>query len=280
MTLVLVALATLAATPDLGVVIGKRSGVSAPVAMERAAAVRAALGPDSAAAPIEDFTECASKRPCLVSRAQPLGWKALIVVETATILSDSLVKVTVLSVDDDGREVANTSVQVPDDQLVAALSARFERVRAEVARLLPVAKPPPTSPTKTEPITSVVPVTPPSVEPPRVDVSPPPGGRPMARWLPAAGGVLLVGGGAIFFGLSRGMATRLETEVFVDAETPTGLARQGATFQTLGVALLVSGGVVTLGGVVLALLWPEATVAPVAVFTPHGASFGVSGRLP
>lgn len=280
MTLVLVTLATLAGTPDLGVVVGKRSGVSAPVAMERAGAVRAALGPEYAAAPIEDFTECASKRPCLVTRAQPLGWKALVVVETATILSDSLVKVTVVSVDDDGREVATTSVQVPDDQLVLALSARFERVRAELARLLPVAKPSPTPPTKTEPITSVVPVTPPTVAPPRVDISLPPSGRPMARWLPAAGGVLLVGGGAIFFGLSRGTATRLQTEVFVDAETPTGLAREGATFQTLGVALLVSGGVVTLGGVLLALLWPEATVAPVAVFTPHGASFGVSGRLP
>lgn len=268
----LVLFSTLSAAPSpVGVVVSKRSGVSAPLATARATTVRDALGARFAEAPVEDFTQCGGKRPCLVNEARSRQWKALVLVETATILNEALVNVTVLSIDE-GREVAASSLQAADEQLARACAANFTRVRDELERLAP----PPKAPDLV--------ATPAPVEPtpklPQVAQPEPSMQKPFARWLPAAGGLVLAGVGAGLFIASKDVARRLDQDTFSETNTPRQLAANGQLLQSLGSGLLVAGSAITLGGVLLALLWPDAPVSPVTIISTRGASLGLVGVFP
>jgi hypothetical protein len=280
MSLVILVCLSLAAAPTAGVVVAKRNGVSRGVALSRAEAVRSALGDSFATIAVEDLTACNGKRPCLVREARQRGWSVLVIIETATVLGDALLNAVLLSVDDDGREVERVSLQAREAELMTQLAPATQKLRAELEKLVatPVAtrvetKPDPEPPAPSVKTVELSPPAPTVRSTPRVE-------KPATRWIPAAAGLVLLGVGIGFEVASQSLAGRLNNELFDTEATPRALAMQGQVFQTLGLSLMVGGGVVALGGLVLSLLWPEATVTPVAAFSERGGLLGVAGSWP
>lgn len=280
MSLVILVCLSLAAAPTAGVVVAKRNGVSRGVALSRAEAVRSTLGDSFATIPVEDLTACNGKRPCLVKEARQRGWTVLVIIETATVLGDALLNAVLLSVDDDGREVERVSLQASEAELMAQLVPATQKLRAELEKL--VATPVATRvETKSDPEPPAPPVKTVEPSPPGPTVrTTPQVEKPATRWIPAAAGVVLLGAGIGFEVASQSLAGRLNNELFNTEATPRALAVQGQVFQTLGLSLMFGGGAVALGGLVLALLWPEATVTPVAAFSERGGLLGVAGSWP
>jgi len=279
--------ALLSAGPTTGVAISKRSGVNRNLATARAELVRSQLG--EGVAPVDDLTSCNAKRPCLVKAARERGWTALIAIETATVLDEGIIDVSLLSIDDDGKELAHVSEQAAEPKLAAALQRALPPLIAELKKLTaaPVSTPPPTTTLKTpvvEPVATVVepelrPIDPPPPLPPVVVAEPAPE-RPAARWVPLGISLLVLAGGATSYGLSVRQADLLRSGTLRTDTEITAAVANGKLLQTLGVSGLIAGGALTAGSLVLALLWPEAKVTPAVTLAPGGGVFGVTGVWP
>lgn len=257
----------LAAEPAAGIAIAKRSGVSEQVAHARAETLRGTLLAEFSRLPIEDFTGCKGRRPCIVDEARKRGWKAVILIETATIVDDALVNVTLVSVDDDGREFVKFSKKGPEADLPNALLDSSAELRAELQKFVKV------------PVT-IVPPAPPT---PTVDlVRPPPevATRPVARWVPLGLGVITAGLGIVFAILSESAASDLRKSTFMSVTAANELAARGQTFQTTGGVLLGVGGALAIGGSLLGLLWPDSAAKPVVAISPTSGTLGVQGIWP
>lgn len=264
----------LAASPAAGVALGKRAGLTTEAGQARAEAVRRALGPDYATLPIEDFTACASKRPCVLKEAAARGWSAVVLVETATVLTDALVNVTLLSVGD-GREVKRLSLQVPETKLADELARATSPTRDELAKLL---RPTSVVTAKVEPKPAAAPPEP--TPAPIAEAKAVEGARPAARWIPAIVGGVAFATGVVLVSVSASYAARLERDVFSSPDEPTRLASAGAALQGVGWALAIGGGVVAVGGVLLSFVWPSPRVVPVVSLARDGGLVGVRGVFP
>lgn len=269
--------AVLAAGPQAGVALTKRSGVNRALALSRSEQVRTALGAALTAEQVEDLTACASKLPCLVKEARSRGWSALVAVETANILKEAIVDVRLISIDDDGRELARGNAQQLEQQLAATLPARLAAVRDELQRLAAPPRPVAEKPVETTPVKEVVP--PPPPPPVVVAVAPPPEARPAGRWIPLGVSLGVLAAGGVCLGIARAQATQLATATLDDGQIDA-LVSSGKTLQALGVGGLIGGGVLSAASLVLALAWPASTVAPSAVLEPGGAMFGLTGVFP
>jgi hypothetical protein len=286
MMLVLMTAALVSASqPAAGIVVSKRGGVSLEVGLARAAKVRAALGESAAGLPIEDLTSCGGKRACLRDAATQRGWSTLVLIETATILDDVLLNVVLLTVD--GQERAKGAVQAREAKLAEVLPAALATPALELRALLSPSSvaaqttppPPESTGSATATDTSAASTSRPGRDAETVATVDGPT-RPLARWIPAAAGVLVLCAGLGFTGASLSTANRLRTEVFPSPDVPTGLAMTGATFQQVGRGLLIGGSLVAVGGVVLALLWPAKAPAPVVLVSQHGVVLGLGGAFP
>lgn len=272
--------ALLTAGPPSGVVLGKRSGVNRALALSRADLVRESLGPPAGPGPIEDLTSCANRLPCLVKAARGHGWSSMVVVETASILNDAIVDVRLLSIDDDGKELARANAQTPDSGLRAALPEKLAALKHALEQLAgPLEPVKPVEPVVTRPVEPLPATQPPPPTPPEL-VANGASSKPAARWVPLGVSLGVLAAGGICFGVGSDHARRLGTETFTSTEVIDSLVSSGKLTQRLGVAGLVAGGVLSVGSVVLALLWPDAKVAPAVTWLPGGGAFALAGVWP
>jgi hypothetical protein len=268
-------------TADIGVALTRRSGVSKPVAAARVGLVQSAI---KLSGEVVDLTQCQGRLACLVKAARERKWTAMVTIETANVLSDAIVDVKLLQVEEDGRQVAAGNVQVVESALAAALDTRLDAVRRAVRALV---EPTPV-PLVTAPIEVRLPPPPPpplerpTPPPPVVEVAAPeaPAGRPAARWVPLGVSLGVTVAGAVFMGLSAGAASRLKLDIFTTEAEINDVVASGRTYQTVGMVGLVAGGVLSVASLVLALAWPDAAVTPGAFWLQGGAGLAVAGSFP
>ncbi|MCA2977462.1 MAG: hypothetical protein INH41_30120 [Myxococcaceae bacterium] len=280
MSLVFSALVTTAlAAPDIGLALTKRSGVSKPVGVARARLVGSKLNLDGEP---EDFTECQSRLPCVLKAARAKKWAALVTVETANVLSEGIIAVRLISVDEDGRQLAVGEARGPEESLDrnldqgllvmrSALRAMEEALAASTRRATPPDKMP----------LADLPPPPPPPTPSLTDRGPgAPGGRPPWRWVPLGVSLTLLAAGSVCLGLSEGAASRLRTQTPLDQSQVDGLVASGKSLQSIGLAGTIAGGVLTAASLVLALFWPDARASVSVFWAPGAGGLGLSGRLP
>ena len=100
-------------------------------------------------------------------------------------------------------------------------------------------------------------------------------------WVPAVGAALVLGGGALCLGLSRGDYARLDPKSdpqHLSLEAAQSTAGRGNAIQTTSVALLATGAAVALATVAVALFGSETQVS--AAVTPSGAAISFAGTFP
>ncbi|MFO0598620.1 MAG: hypothetical protein U0228_25155 [Myxococcaceae bacterium] len=271
---VAVALAASPAQPNpTGVAVTRRSGVNARTSLAHAEAVKRVLGL-AADTRVDDLTSCAGRLPCLVSAARERHWQYLVSVEAASVLDDAILNVVLLSIEEDGKKLAEATAQAPEATLDQQLAAPLAKVKQALeAALEPVTVAGPTEP-------------PPEVKPAQVLPPPPPvvpvatvsSSKPGARWVPLVPSLLITVGGAIAWGASAGIAAQLRTGTFTTDGSIDALVVQGKTLQALGVSGVIAGSALTAASLALALLWPDAPVVPVATLTAGGAWAGIEVR--
>ena len=268
------ALALLSASPDVGLALTKRSGVSKAVVSTRAGLVREKL---QLTGEVQDLTSCQTRLPCLLKNARENKWTTLVTIETANVLGDAIIDVKVLSVEEDGREVARGNAQVAEKDLAGALEARLSDVKRALG---PIAPTPPVEPI----LVTTPPPPPPPVEPApsvaTVSSRPPTETRPAARWVPLGISLAVTAAGGIALGASEGMANQLRTATPLDQVQIDALVSSGKTWRTVGLVGVIAGGTLTAASLILALVWPESRVSPSAFWLPGGGGLAVGGAFP
>jgi hypothetical protein len=210
-----------------------------------------------------------------------------VTIETATVLDEGIIDVALLSIDDDGKELSRVTEQGPEGKLGEAITKKLSSLVAELKKLTapPTTVSTPDPGLKTPPPQDTI-VT--AVEPTPVDLPPPPPPpvvvaatptRSAVRWVPLGISVLVLAAGATCFGLSGGAADRLRSHTLMEPQITETVA-SGKLLQTLGMAGLISGGVMTAGSLVLALLWPESNVTPTVALAPGLGLIGITGVWP
>ncbi len=274
-------LALSAVPSNVGLAVTKLSGVSKAEAARRAALVREKLQ----LVEVLDLVACQNRLPCLLKEARGRQWTALVALETASVLGDAIVDVKVLSVEEDGRELARSNVQVAEARLGAALDERLSDVRRALAELTapapaPRVDPPPPAEQRLEsspqPPTASAPT--PSAAA-RVTPEPPRGERPAARWVPLGVALALGVLGAVGLGISESVAAQLRT-ARLDQTQIDQLVASGDSWRTAGLVGVVGGGALAAASLILALAWPTAPVAPVAFWHSDARGLAFSGVFP
>lgn len=278
-------------TPGVLVSSTSRQGIATASANELLGLIGAPLKRYPAAAGPQDLTTCKRKLPCLVKAAKqaPAAW--LVAVESARVVNQVIVKVSLLSIEEDGRTVASTVVEGPEQQVRAALGAAVEKdLTPHLERAYPPPHPPP-----------AVVVTPP---PPPLEPAPPP---PNQVTTPAVSVVeqraaaptsglrtagLIIGSvglaGLVGAGVLGGLT--LDAVAKRDARCPPGqqcndpralaLHDQAAFTQDLGVLLAAGAGAAAVTGAVIFFLGAPAGAPAVSlVATPGGAHLSFSSSL-
>ena len=256
---------------DVGVVLTKRSGVSKSVAAARAKLVAQHLKVTNE---VEDLTACQTRLPCLLMTARAHQWATLVTVETANVLGDAIIDVRLLSVDEDGRELARGNAQVSEANLEKALVDRLDAVKQALW---------PTAPSRV-PEAQTISLPPPAREEPPL---PPPlvattqGAatvKPTARWVPLGVSLGVVVAAATCLGVSESMAERLRHGA-LSQPTIDQLVGAGPTFRTLGAVGLAVGGALTVASLILALAWPQSPLPLSAFWLPGGGGLAVGGTF-
>ncbi len=268
-------LSLLAAAPRIGVV------VSFPghAGQERDATrhvLDALDGASEFAAQRPAAVKCGGEPSCLGAIARELGAEALVVAELSQAADVTVGQFEAVSAA--GARLASGDFTSTGPRWTEALDGALATFAQRLSQSLPA------SPSVTAPAPAEAPgpeVASPEPPAPSVVAEPAPTrDRPAARWLPLVGGVALLASGSGCLAASQGVAAQLKQRTFDDAATPARLAAEGSTQQAVGVALLAAGAVVTVGGALLALLWPEAQVTPAVALVPGGALLGVRAGLP
>ena len=102
-------------------------------------------------------------------------------------------------------------------------------------------------------------------------------------WAPVAGGAVVIGVGALLFGLSGGDYTRLSTAspaAPLSLRDATELRQGGELKQTLGVVCLGVGSAAVVAGGLWLILGRSSAPAVALVPGRDGATFVISGELP
>ncbi|MDX2015929.1 MAG: hypothetical protein SFW67_37390 [Myxococcaceae bacterium] len=265
------------AAPVVGVAVGKRSGTSVKVALERAELVRKTLGSSLAVAPAQDFSECDGKRPCLVRRARALGLNFLVELQAATVVGDPLTSVLLWSIDDDGKVLKQVLIDARPTELEAATAKALVALVEELdAQLKPPPSAPPPAPPTEPPLTEAPPPSPPPtvVAPPVEPVV----RSPVARWLPVVAGAVVTVGGGVLFGLSRVAADDLRNKNFASEDDINRTVEFGLWAEPAGLVAMGVGAVGTALALVFGLAPAEAPVTLVP--GPSGGFIVWSGAWP
>jgi hypothetical protein len=100
-------------------------------------------------------------------------------------------------------------------------------------------------------------------------------------WIPAVGGALLVGAGALCLGLSRGDYAQLDPSQPPATLTETQaneIAARGKGLQTAAVVLFAVGAAAAVSAAGIAVFGTETRV--IATVTPEGGAFSIAGSFP
>jgi hypothetical protein len=265
--------ALLAATPTVGVTVGKRSGTSLKTALQRAEWVRDAALPQGPRPAITDASDCAGKRACLVAFARSQGVSLLVDVETATVLGDPVVSVVLLSIDEDGKALAQVLIESTEAALQAAISRGIGPIADELSNQLEV-------PVAPRPALEPVVVTPPPPSPPPVVEAPAlKPGKPAARWIPLIVSATATVIGAGLFGASQGAANDLRFKTFDSESAIERTVAFGTWAEPAGLVTLAVGATASVASLLVAVLWPEAPVSAGPTLG-GGAAIVWSGAFP
>lgn len=100
-------------------------------------------------------------------------------------------------------------------------------------------------------------------------------------WIPALGGALAVGAGALCLGFAHGEAAQLEPSQLPATLTETqanDIVNRGRGLQTAAVVLFAVGAAAAVGSVGIAVFGTETRV--LATVTPEGGAFSIAGSFP
>lgn len=103
------------------------------------------------------------------------------------------------------------------------------------------------------------------------------GGFPFVRLVPGIVGVVAAGAGAGVFVMSKDYATKLRTPGGLTREEANAAAQSGSLFESLGLGLMIGGGVAVAASVVWAVAVPRSNVAVMVGPIEGGAAFAVGG---
>src|SRR5688572_20827164 len=107
---------SLQADPTAWVAVSRRSGVSRAQALELARSISTRLTDSGLKAhllPAEDLSTCNGKVPCLMDKGRAAKVDAMICVDTGSVLDDQIVSVSVFSVEEDGKRIAQVQFEGP-----------------------------------------------------------------------------------------------------------------------------------------------------------------------
>lgn len=292
-----------AASPQAGVMLSLRSGVTAPMALQAAKDVGAQL--EHAGVPIagvDDGTSCRGKKVCLLARARKKAWAVVVNVEVGAVLGDGTLRVEALSVDEDGRSLALVDVDGPPAELVEKARPQLEDPLArEVKTTLgiapaPVAETPPPveeTPTAAPEPEKVVEAPPPVEETSETSIAEEPVERPsftgarIAGLSVAGAGVAALVTSAVFFGQAGSAGSQVTSlcpagqqcnnpEAFTAYEKSAGAQNTAAVLAGIG-------GAAVAAGLVVFFLNPggshEPSTAAALVPVPGGVVGTVGGRF-
>ncbi len=274
--MLLLLLGVLAQTPQptAWVALARRQGIAATTANERLAELEAQLA--AARVPLAaagDVTSCQRKLACIVKAARARGAQWVVIVEVARVLEQEIVKLDVVSVEEDGRRLASAIYDGPAAQ---AREGMAEQVKAKVlpalAPLIPAAPPPAAPPPapapapeeKPDPVV-IAPATPaPQPVPAPVIVTEPPPPPKHGFDLRVPGFIAAaLGVGGLGTAVALGVLTLQQSSVYSER---CGMLAQcndtaalraydrAATFQDAGLAAAVTGAALLAAGLVLIFL--------------------------
>jgi hypothetical protein len=283
LALVLALVVHQASAPAPWVVLTRRQGVAQPSAAAQLAAVRGVLVEGGVATPpVGDLTKCQRKLPCLISEAKAKGASVLIAVESARVVDEAVVKVDLLSIDEDGRKVESVVAQGPNATILDVLSTQTRTVMLPaVKRALGLTEVPPVVVAPPPAPLPIVVTTPPPPPPPVSVVEPAPTpatSSTFVRWVPGLVGVAAAGAGVGVF-LSAATERERLTAGGLEMNEVRPLVESGKTKEGVGVGLMVGGGAAVLASVIWALAAPKAPAT--ASLVPHatGAALVVGGSF-
>lgn len=280
--LAVLVVSVLGQTPGVMVASTLRQGVSIGSATELVGLVSAPLERFPVAPGPAELTACKRKLPCLVAAAKKAkaGW--LVAVEAARVVDQVIVKVVLLSIEEDGRAVATAVTEGTEAHVRGSLAAEVAaRLGPPLERAFPQKSPPPT-------IAEVppAPLAPPAAQP----LPPPPPPPPVAiAQAPASSSALrtvgLVTGLTGLVGLAAAGVLggiTLDTVAKRDARCPPGtlcndptavsLHNQAVLTQELGGVIALVAGAAAGTGVVLFFLGAPSPSPTLTFFpTPSGA---------
>jgi hypothetical protein len=275
-----------ASTPQTLVTVSRRSGVSAPKAMDLARQVAAQLEGVPQTLPLGDSTACKGKRLCLMTEARKLGATVLVTVEITRVLDDGSLRVEALSLDEDGKRLEQVLVEGPFEGLLekATPSVRKELAAAVRATLGLVVVEVPLVEASPPPPPSVLPVASPVLEAPSLTAPAQPaalsGGRIAGLAIAGGGAAALLVAGA--FGVSAATQAANSRVLCPRDLGPCGdpIALRDYTnavrAQNASVALSVVGGAALAVGALVFFIDPGAKVsgASAVVVPVQGGAMG------
>lgn len=293
-----------AAAPEAWVVVMRRSGVTAPKAMELAKVVQAQLAaqgvPSNSA--VEDLSRCAGKKPCLIKEGLKKKVPAMVFVEVGTVLDEAFARAEAVSIEEDGKKIGVAEVEGKIESLGEALKARVNlSLVLPLRQLLGVEAPPPAEVAKPEPAVVTVKETPvveakvPDVEMPVVVAPPMPDPEPVSKPFftgTRVVGMIVAGVGAgvlIASGVSGGIAASAAGQQTMlcpagaQCTNPAAFTayNNAASAQNTSLVLLgVGAGLAAVGVVVMLLPSGDAPPASVSMMPlPGGMAASVSGSF-
>lgn len=289
----LTALVGQAPTAGVWVTSTSRQGVAAASAKDHLSLVAAQLRRYPATQGPADSTSCKRRLTCLVATAKKLGAGWVVGVESARIVNQLIVKVSLLSVEEDGRTVATTVVEGTEAALQTSLGASVASVFGpQLDRVfLPPAPPPPNVLVAPPPppqvlVTPSLPAGTPSVTNIASGHAAPPstGTRTAGIVIGAVGLAGLVAAGALA-GVTLDAVARRDQRCApgLQCNDPTALALhdRAAFTQDLGTSLAIGGGAALVTGVVLFFIGAPADSVPSLslLLGPRGSSVLVSSSF-
>lgn len=279
--------------PSAGVLVTStsRQGVATTAARELLSLVATPLKKYPAATGQQDLTSCKRRLPCLLKAAKEAHATWLVGVEAARVVNQVIVKVSLLSIEEDGRTVATTVVEGTEAQVRAALGASVETVLGpHLDRAWSPPAPPPPDPVVTTPPpppdTTTVPKTTPAVtvvEAPAA--SAPSAGVRTVGLVVGAVGVAALAAAGVLGGLTLDAVSRRDALCPVTAQCNDpqafSLHDRAAFTQDLGTVVAIGGGALLATGVVLFFVGAPASPTPAVSFfaTPSGAAVSFSSRF-
>ncbi len=171
MLLTMTVMLGLTADTSAWVVVSRRSSVTRPQALELARTISTRLASEGVTLlPADDLTACSGKVPCLMQKGRAAKVDALVCIDVANVLDDQIVVLSVLSVEEDGRRVAQTQIEGAKGKFEAEAVAPIVPDLKKLLGLEAVAPPPPTPEPEPAPIVSA----PPALTPSAVEAAPGP----------------------------------------------------------------------------------------------------------